>query len=108
MTKFSEKVFDAVRKIPVGKVMSYSQVALKAGSPRACRAVGNVLHSNISPDNAPCHRVVHNDGRLAQAYVFGGKGKQESMLKAEGVVFLCIGKDSRVDMSKCRHMEEGK
>jgi methylated-DNA-protein-cysteine methyltransferase-like protein len=72
MTTFSEKVFAAVREIPAGKVASYSQVAIAAGSPRAARAIGNVLHSNISPENAPCHRVVHNDGRLAEAYVFGG------------------------------------
>jgi methylated-DNA-protein-cysteine methyltransferase-like protein len=101
MTKFSIKVFTAVREIPEGKVASYSQVAIQAGSPRAARAVGNVLHSNISPENAPCHRVVHNDGRLADAYVFGGAGKQEAMLKSEGIEFLA---DGRVNMKKCRHM----
>jgi methylated-DNA-protein-cysteine methyltransferase-like protein len=102
MTEFGERVFTAVRKIPAGEVMSYSQTAIAAGSPRAARAVGNVLHGNTSPDNAPCHRVVHNDGRLAEAYVFGGKGKQEAMLKSEGVEFLA---DGRVDMSKCRYTE---
>jgi O-6-methylguanine DNA methyltransferase len=98
MTTFSEKVFAAVRKIPAGKVVSYSQVAIAAESPRAARAVGNVLHCNISPENAPCHRVVHNDGRLAEAYVFGGAGKQEAMLKSEGVEFS----ESQVDMKKSR------
>jgi len=100
-SQFSEKVFSAVRNIPVGKVISYSQVAIQAGSPRACRAVGNILHSNPAPNNAPCHRVVHNDGRLAEAYVFGGRGKQEALLKSEGVKFLPNG---RVDMWKCRHI----
>ncbi|MCL2634518.1 MAG: MGMT family protein [Oscillospiraceae bacterium] len=98
---FKEKVFDTVRKIPSGTVISYSQAAVEAGSPRACRAVGSALHSNISPENAPCHRVVHNDGRLAEAYVFGGKGKQEAMLKSEGVEFL---PDGRVHMGKCRYI----
>ena len=102
MTKFSTKVFAAVRETPTGKVVSYSQVAIRAGSPRAARAVGNVLHSNISPDNAPCHRVVHNDGRLAEAYVFGGIGKQAALLKSEGVEFLA---DGRVNMNKCGHTE---
>ena len=101
MNSFSDRVFAAVREIPAGKVVSYSQAAVRAGSPRACRAVGSILHSNISPDNAPCHRVVHNDGRLAEAYVFGGKGKQEQLLKSEGVVLLANG---RVDMKKCRHI----
>ncbi|MCL1866633.1 MAG: MGMT family protein [Oscillospiraceae bacterium] len=103
MTDFNIKVFDAVRGIPVGKVASYSQIAIRAGSPRAARAVGNILHSNISPENAPCHRVVHNDGRLAEAYVFGGKGKQEALLKSEGVVFLT---GEKVDMRKCRWQYE--
>jgi methylated-DNA-protein-cysteine methyltransferase-like protein len=101
MTTFSEKVFAAVRGIPEGKVASYSQVAIAAGSPRAARAVGNVLHTNISHENAPCHRVVHNDGRLAEAYVFGGAGKQEAMLVSEGVEFLA---DGRVNMKTCRFM----
>jgi len=98
---FKNKVFAAVRKIPAGKVISYSQAAVEAGSPRACRAAGNVLHSNPTQENAPCHRVVHNDGRLAEAYVFGGKGKQEALLKAEGVIFLA---DGRVDMKTCRYI----
>jgi len=103
MTPFTERVFDAVREIPAGEVASYSQIAIAAGSPRAARAVGNALHKNISPENAPCHRVVHNDGRLAQAYVFGGAGKQAAMLKSEGVSFLA---DGRVDMRECRCVSE--
>ncbi|MCL1904321.1 MAG: methylated-DNA--[protein]-cysteine S-methyltransferase [Oscillospiraceae bacterium] len=99
MAQFNEKVFAAVREIPAGKVVSYSQIAIRAGSPRACRAVGNILHSNPSQQNAPCHRVVHNDGRLAEAYVFGGKGKQEALLKSEGVEFFSNGS---VDMDKYR------
>ena len=101
---FKTKVFSAVREIPKGKVISYSQAAVAAGSPRACRAAGSVLHSNSSPDNAPCHRVVHNDGRLAEAYVFGGKGKQEALLKSEGVEFIVKNGDVRVDMKKCRYI----
>jgi len=99
-TSFRERVFTAVREIPAGKVVSYSQAAVAARSPRACRAVGNILHSNTTPENAPCHRVVHNDGRLADAYVFGGKGKQEALLKSEGVEFFA---DGRVNMSESRH-----
>jgi len=104
MENFSDRVFAAVREIPAGKVVSYSQVAVTAGSPRAYRAAGNVLHSNVSPENAPCHRVVHNDGRLAQAYVFGGEGRQEELLKSEGVEFLA---DGTVDMAKSRYIYTG-
>ncbi|MDR0197326.1 MAG: MGMT family protein [Oscillospiraceae bacterium] len=98
---FAEKVFKAVNAVPEGRVVSYSQVAVRAGSPNAYRAAGSILHGNVSPENAPCHRVVHNDGRLAEAYVFGGKGRQEALLRSEGVEFLRGGS---VDMKKCRHI----
>jgi methylated-DNA-protein-cysteine methyltransferase-like protein len=56
-----------------------------AGSPNAARAVGNILHKNPFFGEVPCHRVVHADGRLAAAFVFGGIGVQKQMLEAEGV-----------------------
>jgi O-6-methylguanine DNA methyltransferase len=59
---FRMRVFEVVRKIPRGKTLTYRQVAEKAGSPRAYRAVGNILHTNYDP-NIPCHRVVRSDGK---------------------------------------------
>lgn len=82
---FAERVYDAVRKIPCGKVSTYGAVAAMAGSPNAARAVGNILHKNPYFGDVPCHRVVHADGRLAAAFVFGGIGKQKRMLMEEGV-----------------------
>jgi O-6-methylguanine DNA methyltransferase len=61
MMSFKEKVFAAVKKIPRGKTLTYKEVARRAGSPRAYRAVGNVLHSNHDPA-IPCHRVIRSDG----------------------------------------------
>jgi len=61
MKTFTEKVYEAVRRIPRGQTMSYAEVARKAGSPGAFRAVGNILNKNH--DLAiPCHRVVRSDG----------------------------------------------
>jgi O-6-methylguanine DNA methyltransferase len=58
---FTEKVFAVVSKIPKGKTLTYKEVALRAGSPRAFRAVGNILNKNYHP-SIPCHRVVRSDG----------------------------------------------
>jgi methylated-DNA-[protein]-cysteine S-methyltransferase len=60
--KFCDKVFEVVRKIPKGKTLTYKKVAERAGSPKAYRAVGNILHTNFDP-KIPCHRVVRSDGK---------------------------------------------
>ena len=58
-----DRILDIVRRIPRGKTLSYSEVARRAGNPRAARAVGAVLKTNFDP-TIPCHRVVRADGRL--------------------------------------------
>jgi O-6-methylguanine DNA methyltransferase len=81
MNRFAEKVYEIVRKIPAGKVLTYKQVAEKAGSARAARAVGNVLNKNYNPA-IPCHRVIRSDG-LFGGYNKGSKAK-EQILRKEG------------------------
>ena len=83
-----EKIYEVVKSIPEGKVASYGQVALLAGNPRWSRVVGYALHSNPSPGEIPCHRVVRKDGRVAAAFVFGGENAQKMLLEAEGVTFI--------------------
>lgn len=60
--KFCDAVFRIVAKIPRGQVLTYKQVAERAGSPRASRAVGNLLSKNYDP-KIPCHRVIRSDGK---------------------------------------------
>lgn len=60
---FSQKVLQIVSKIPKGETRSYKEIAEMAGSPRACRAVGNILNKNYNPD-VPCHRVIRSDGKI--------------------------------------------
>ena len=97
MTEFQKKVYAAVERIPRGKVVTYGEVARMAGSARASRAVGNILHKNPFFGVVPCHRVVHADGALAEPFAFGGAGVQQEMLEKEGVTFT---KDGKVDMKK--------
>ena len=81
--RFREKVYSVVKKIPRGKVLTYKQVAKIAGSPKAYRAVGNIMHNNPDLENIPCHRVVRSDGR-AGGYR-DGRAKKIKILKSEGV-----------------------
>ncbi len=80
---FQKKVYEAVRKIPKGKVMTYKKVASLAGHFKAWRAVGNILNKNRDP-KIPCHRVIRSNGR-AGGYNRGIK-KKISLLKKESVV----------------------
>ena len=82
--KFRDKVLNIVKVIPRGKVLTYKEVAKLAGSPRAFRAVGNVLNKNPDPKNIPCHRVIKSNGQ-AGGYKYGTKQKL-SLLKREGVI----------------------
>ena len=52
-----EKVFEYLRRIPAGKVVTYGQIADYLGSKNLARPVGNILHSNPDPSRYPCHRV---------------------------------------------------
>lgn len=59
---FRDRVFAVVKTIPAGETLTYQEVATRAGSPRAYRAVGNILHTNYD-SKIPCHRVVRSDGK---------------------------------------------
>lgn len=80
---FADKVREVVRKIPRGKVMTYAEVARKAGSPGAARAVGSIMAMNYDP-KTPCHRVIRSDGKVGE-YNRGGPAKKRSILLKEGV-----------------------
>ena len=83
MKTFTEKVLSVVSKIPKGKTLSYKEVAKKAGSPNAFRAVGNILNRNYDK-NIPCHRVIKTSGELGGYN--RGKSKKEKMLKMEKAI----------------------
>ncbi|OUO89670.1 cysteine methyltransferase [Gordonibacter sp. An230] len=102
MGEFSEKVFEAVRRVPRGKVATYGQIARMIGSPRSARYVGYALRSNPEPwangKGVPCHRVIFKDGSLCGTYAFGGADAQRALLEAEGVAFA---DEAHVDMGAC-------
>jgi methylated-DNA-[protein]-cysteine S-methyltransferase len=82
-TKFRARVLAAVRRIPPGRVATYGDVAAAAGSPRAARAVGNIMRDCRAAD-VPCHRVIAAGGRLGG---FGGNIQlKRALLRAEGIL----------------------
>lgn len=91
-----EKIYEVVKQIPKGQVATYGQVAAIAGNRRWARAVGYALHANPDPAHIPCHRVVNKEGRVSDAFAFGGGNRQIELLEAEGVEL----KDGRVDMER--------
>ncbi len=93
---FYDRVYEAVCRIPKGKVATYGQIAMLAGSPRASRVVGYALHVNPKPGVIPCHRVVNREGRLAPSFAFGGTDAQQRLLEGEGVTV----QDGYVDLKR--------
>ena len=99
MSDFFNAVYEFVKRVPAGRVVTYGDVARAIGSPRASRQVGWALHCNPQQGVIPCHRVVFADGSLAPGFAFGGREVQKAMLESEGVVFTADGK---VDMADYR------
>jgi methylated-DNA-[protein]-cysteine S-methyltransferase len=78
---FGQRVLRAASAIPYGGVLSYTQVAAEAGSPRGSRAAGNALGSNPIPIVVPCHRVLRSGGALG-GYA-GGLERKRWLLELE-------------------------
>jgi len=78
---FQDKIYAIVATIPKGKVLTYQEVARRAGKPMAYRAVGNILNKNVDP-KVPCHRVIRSDGEIGGYR--DGKAAKIRILKREG------------------------
>lgn len=92
----SKRIYEAVKKIPKGRVATYSQIAELAGDKKMARAVGNALHKNPEPDVIPCFRVVNAKGQLSGNFAFGGENAQAKLLEADGVKVI----DGKVDLEE--------
>ena len=97
-----EKIYDIVKQIPRGTVATYGQVAALAGNKRWARVVGYALHVNPDPEGIPCNRVVNREGRVSEAFAFGGENRQIGLLEADGIEVI----DGCVDLSKYQWRKE--
>jgi methylated-DNA-protein-cysteine methyltransferase related protein len=84
--RFRERVFDLVRRVPPGRVVSYGAVAAMIGRPRAARAVGTAL-ARLDDDGVPWWRVVDRHGRVPARPAAGAVALQRALLEGEGVRF---------------------
>ncbi|MBI4034931.1 MAG: MGMT family protein [Candidatus Chisholmbacteria bacterium] len=92
---FFAQVYELVKQIPKGKVVTYGQIARFLGT-RDARKIGWALHGNTDKDN-PCHRVVNKQGRVALNYAFDGWQEQKRRLTEEGVSFV---DEAHVDLKR--------
>ena len=81
-TSFQQRVWQALREIPVGSTESYSQVAERIGAPQSVRAVASACARNKIAVAIPCHRVVRSDGNLS-GYRWGS-GLKKALIDREG------------------------
>jgi len=83
-TAFERRVWDALRTIPYGTTLSYSELARRLGDPRATRAVGAANGKNPIPIIVPCHRVIGANGALTG--FGGGLDRKRWLLEHEGAL----------------------
>jgi len=92
-TSFERCVLTHTRAIPYGQVRTYSELASDAHTPRASRAVGNVMRKNPFPLVIPCHRVVNTGGFIGEFQA--GKTLKWRLLEREGLRIDCQGRINR-------------
>jgi methylated-DNA-protein-cysteine methyltransferase related protein len=105
MSPFKDKVIEVINLVPKGKVVSYGQVALFVGMPRAARQVGWILNGLEGNTPVPWWRVVNNTGRISIKGSRYGAEDQRRFLEKEGVK---VNDDLTFDISKYRFQPNDK
>ena len=82
-TATTAAIWETVLRIPFGKTLSYGEVAVRAGIPRAPRAVGSVMRANPWALFLPCHRVIGSDGKMRGYGGPAGIALKERLLEYE-------------------------
>jgi methylated-DNA-protein-cysteine methyltransferase-like protein len=99
---YRERVFELVRRIPEGHVMTYGQIAEILGEGYTPRTVGFVMHS-ANEETTPWHRVINSQGACSTGRVVVPPDKQQRMLEAEGILFDAR---ARCDLRRYRWVPE--
>jgi AraC family transcriptional regulator of adaptative response/methylated-DNA-[protein]-cysteine methyltransferase len=83
-TPFQQRVWNALRAIPLGQTATYSQIAERISAPKAVRAVGLACGANPIAVFVPCHRIIRSDGTLGGYR--GGLARKRKLLEYEGAL----------------------
>ena len=95
MNDFTKEIIEIIKNIPKGEVMSYGEIAKRAGKPRGAREVSRILHSCSKKYKLPWHRVINSQGKIS---LTGESGElQKEILKHEGIKFDRYGKIIKKD-----------
>jgi methylated-DNA-protein-cysteine methyltransferase-like protein len=100
--RYRERVFEIVRRIPAGRVMTYGQIADILGEGYTPRTVGFVMHS-ADEETTPWQRVINSQGACSTGRIILPPDKQQRMLEAEGIEFDQRG---RCDLGRYRWTPE--
>ena len=84
-TEFQKMVWNEIKKIPKGKTITYKELAIKIGKPKAYRAVANACAKNPLLKIIPCHRVIRGDGKMGGYMGKKGIERKKRLLESEGV-----------------------
>ena len=84
-TFFQKKVWNYLKKIPKGRVITYKQLAIGINRPKSARAVANACAKNPYAPKIPCHRVIRSDGRPGGYSGKGGIKQKLRLLRSENV-----------------------
>ena len=84
-TEFQRRVWEAIARIPKGRVTTYGAIAAYLGT-QAVRAVGTAVGKNPYAPEVPCHRVVPSSGKLGNYSGESGAARKEALLESEGVL----------------------
>ena len=101
--KYRQRVYEIVSAIPVGRVMTYGQIAEILGAGYTPRTVGFVMHA-AETENVPWQRVINSQGACSTGKMTVPVNLQQSILEAEGVKF---NEKGRCDLNSCRWSPEG-
>lgn len=95
---YRERVYEIIRRIPCGHVMTYGQISEILGEGYTPRTVGFVMHA-AAEENTPWQRVINSQGACSTARLVLPSDKQQRMLEAEGIEFDARG---RCDLGRYR------
>lgn len=93
------KVYEYLKSIPKGKVVTYGQIAEHLGNKKLSRVVGNILHVNPDPIKYPCYKVVNSKGKLSNNFGDGGIEVQKERLEQDGIEVF----NYQVDLDKYQY-----
>jgi methylated-DNA-protein-cysteine methyltransferase-like protein len=100
---YRERVYEIVRRIPAGRVMTYGQIADILGEGYTPRTIGYVMHA-ADEEKVPWQRVINSQGACSTGRVVLPPDKQQRMLEAEGIEFDAR---ARCDLGRYRWTPEG-